>query len=140
MDLSKLNLPNSITHFTLVGDNATNIEHIEHYHQAGESNTPAKRLSEEDEDALAVKIEDCFKEAEGKSRYDWALQFVRHVSGTTNTRITDTVRDWSAETKRRIDSNMKSWSCLGKPLFDAGLYTSKNEKSAESNWNQRVNK
>lgn len=35
-DLSKLDTRN-LTHLTLVGDNATNIEHIEHYHAPGAS-------------------------------------------------------------------------------------------------------
>lgn len=139
MDLSKLNLPNSITHFTLVGDNATNIEHIEHYHQAGES-ASTKCLSEEAENQLADKIEECFKPTEGKSSYDWAVEFIRHISGTNNRKVTDTVREWSSDPKNRIIPNMKTWSILGKPLYDAGLYTGKTEESAESNWNQRMKK
>lgn len=34
MDLSKLDLKNA-THVTIVGDNATHIEHVEHFHPAG---------------------------------------------------------------------------------------------------------
>lgn len=100
----------------------------------------AKRLSEEDEEDLAYNIKECFKEIDNKSKYEWAIEFIRQISGTSNSKITDTVRDWSSDAKRRIAPNMKSWKWLGKYLYDAGLYTSTSEKSAERNWGQRVNK
>lgn len=48
MDLSKLDTSH-MTHLTIVGDNATNIEHVEHYHEA-EGKQQAKQINSDDQD------------------------------------------------------------------------------------------